>query len=167
MAERRLKRDQRRRPDIGAYIDAGATGRAKRRLGSGRALRFGKGLRLMPGDDRAYVIDHQMQGDVSVLKLLSKQYFSDSQSIFAAYLAEAEAASPTKCVILDLGEAQQLTSGPLGALRAAYARLDQQGGRIVAAGGGEFAVKVLSFAANFIDHFPTLDAAMRNIATDA
>jgi len=167
MAERRLKRDQRRRPYIGAHNDAEAIERAKRRLGAGGALRFGMELRLMPDDDRDYVIEHKMQGDVSVLKLLSKQYFSDSQSIFAAYLAEAEAASPTKRIILDLGQAQQLTSGPLGALRAAYARLDKQGGRIVAAGGGEFAVKVLSFAANFIDHFPTLDAAMQNIAPDA
>ncbi len=87
MAERRLKRDQRRHPDIGANNDAAANERAKRRLGAGGALRFGMGLRLMPDDDRDYVIEHQMQGDVSVLKLLSKQYFSDSQSIFAAYLA--------------------------------------------------------------------------------
>lgn len=101
---------------------------------------------------------------VAILKLLEQKYFSNSRVLFQEHLQAAEAASPKKLVILDLANTVLITSGPLGALRASYRRIDAEGGRIVAAGGGEFAVRVLSFAANFIDHYPSVDDAMADIA---
>lgn len=105
------------------------------------------------------------RGEVSVLKLLEQKYFSNSRVLFQEHLQAAEAASPKKLIVLDLANAVLITSGPLGALRASYRRVDAQGGRIVAAGGGEFAIRVLSFAANFIDHYPIVDDAMADIAS--
>ena len=84
--------------------------------------------------------------------------------LFQENLQAAEAASSRNLIILDLANAVLITSGPLGALRASYRRLDAKGGRILAAGGGKFAVRVFSFAANFIDHYPTVEDAMADIA---
>lgn len=109
-------------------------------------------------------ISHTDRDGVSILKLLEQKYFSNSRVLFQEYLQAAEAASPKKLIILDLANAVLITSGPLGALRASYRRVDAQGGRIVAAGGGEFAVRVLSFAANFVDHYPSVEAAIDDIA---
>ena len=101
---------------------------------------------------------------VSILKLLEQKYFSNSRVLFQEHLQAAEAASPDKLIILDLNNAALITSGPLGALRASYRRVNAEGGRIVAAGGGDFAIRVLSFAANFIDHYESVEAAMEDIA---
>jgi len=109
-------------------------------------------------------IDHSLKNDVSILKLLDQKYFSNSRVLFQENLQAAEAASSRNMIILDLSNAALITSGPLGALRASFRRLDAKGGRIVAAGGGDFAVRVLSFAANFIDHYPSVEAAMAEIA---
>ncbi len=107
------------------------------------------------------------QGDVAIVKLLDQKYFSNSRVMFQENLQAAEAASEKKLIILDLANAILITSGPLGALRASYRRVDAQGGRIVAAGGGEFAVRVLSFAAKFIDHYPSVEDAIADIAPNS
>lgn len=112
-------------------------------------------------------ISQTTRNGVSILKLLEQKYFSNSRVLFQEHLQAAEAASAKKLIILDLANAALITSGPLGALRASHRRVDAQGGRIVAAGGGEFAVRVLSFAANFIDHYPSVEAAMADIAPNS
>ena len=111
-------------------------------------------------------IERKLSGGVSILKLLDQKYFSNTRVLFQEHLLAAEAASTKHMVVLDLAETMLITSGPLGALRASYRRLDAKGGRIVAAGGGQFAVRILSFAANFIDHYPTVEAALAEIAPD-
>lgn len=110
-------------------------------------------------------ISRSTKDGISILKLLDQKYFSNSRVMFQENLQAAEAESTDKLIILDLANAALITSGPLGALRACYRRVDAQGGRIVAAGGGEFAVRVLSFAANFIDHYPSVEDAMAEIAS--
>lgn len=112
-------------------------------------------------------IERTLKNDVCILKLLEQKYFSNSRVLFQENLQAAEAASKRGLVIIDLNDAVLITSGPLGALRASHRRLEERGGRIVAAGGGQFAVKVLSFAANFIDHYPSVEDAMADIAPDS
>lgn len=111
-------------------------------------------------------IKRTIQNDVCILKLLEQKYFSNSRVLFQENLQAAEAESARGLIIIDLANAALITSGPLGALRASHRRLQARGGRIVAAGGGEFAVKILSFAANFIDHYPSVEDAMADIAPD-
>ena len=111
-------------------------------------------------------ISRRLHGDVCILKLMEQKYFSNSRVMFQENLQAAEAESSRGLIIIDLANAALITSGPLGALRACHRRLQARGGRIVAAGGGQFAVKVLSFAANFIDHYPSVEAAMADIAPD-
>lgn len=111
-------------------------------------------------------ISRTLRGDVCILKLLETKYFSNSRVLFQENLQAAEAQSDRALIIIDLANAALITSGPLGALRASHRRVTERGGRIVAAGGGQFAVKVLSFAANFIDHYPSVEAAMEDIAPD-
>lgn len=111
-------------------------------------------------------ISRTLRNDVAILKLLEQKYFSNSRSLFQENLQAAEEESPNALIIIDLANAALITSGPLGALRASHRRVEARGGRIVAAGGGQFAVKVLSFAANFIDHYPSVEAAMADIAPD-
>lgn len=111
-------------------------------------------------------ISRTLNNGVCILKLLEQKYFSNSRVLFQENLQAAEAESEGGLIIIDLNSAALITSGPLGALRACHRRLQARGGRIVAAGGGEFAVKVLSFAANFIDHYPSVEAAMADIAPD-
>lgn len=111
-------------------------------------------------------ISRTVNNDVCILKLLEQKYFSNSRVEFQENLLAAEAASSRGLIIIDLANAALITSGPLGALRASHQRVTARGGRIVAAGGGQFAVKILSFAANFIDHYPSVEAAMADIAPD-
>lgn len=99
--------------------------------------------------------------DVAVVRLTERRYLSDSQSAFIDALRDAAEASTANKVVVDLGAAELLTSGPIGALVAMQRQIRARGGKIVAAGGGDFAVRVLSFAANILDHHETVESALR------
>ncbi|MEM7270598.1 MAG: hypothetical protein AAF401_15270 [Pseudomonadota bacterium] len=116
---------------------------------------------------KEYGLSLAVYADVAVLRLEDRRYFSDSQRRFEMMLRSAAENSESGLVILDMGEAIQVTSGPLGAMRIRHQKLVDRGGRIVAAGGGEFAVKVLNFAAKLIDYYPTVEDALSGAGASA
>lgn len=98
-------------------------------------------------------------GGATVLRLCDSHYHADSLEPLDAKLREAEAETAAGLVIVDLGAVALLSSTALRAFRASHRRLEETGGRIVAAGGGELVADVLKFAP-FINHYPTIDEAV-------
>lgn len=107
-----------------------------------------------------YKFDVSVYADVAVVRLRAQRYLSDSQDEFLKALRSAAEQSSAKKIVVDLSDAELLTSGPIGAMVSMHRQMSRQGGGIVAAGGGDFAVRVLSFAANIIDHFSDVAVAL-------
>lgn len=116
------------------------------------------GPRMSPAKDDRF--GHAVYDGVAVVTLLSRRYLSDSQSAFLDALRRARAEAGSGRVVVDFSRAAMVTSGPIGAMVAMQRQMTAEGGRIVAAGGGEFARKVLKFAANLIEHYVDVRAAL-------
>ena len=101
-------------------------------------------------------------GRATVLRLCDTHYHADSLEALEAKFRETEAAVSGEDgggeIIVDLSAVALLSSTALRALRTAFRRLEERGGRIVAAGGGELVVGVLKFAP-FIAHYPSVEDA--------
>lgn len=104
-----------------------------------------------------------MRGEVAVLRLLNEKYHADSLEVLDAQFRKLEAMAPGGLVVVDLERVTLLSSTALRAIRAAHARLETRGGRIVAAGGGDLVRSVLKFAP-FISHHATVDEAVGALA---
>ena len=105
------------------------------------------------------------RGDVVVLKLLNEKYHADSLEALESQFRALEGDAPRALIVLDLDRVSLLSSTALRAIRAAHARLEERGGRIVAAGGGDLVRSVLKFAP-FIAHHGTVDEAVSALAVD-
>lgn len=110
--------------------------------------------------EAAYRYDHAVRGPAAIVSLHAQKYLSDSQASFLAALRRAAGEAPGGLVVVDFSRAILVTSGPIGAMVAMNRQLSREGGRIVAAGGGEFARKVLKFAAGVIEQYESVNDAL-------
>lgn len=115
-------------------------------------------------DGAAYRYDHAVRDGVAVVTLRAQSYLSDSQDSFLAALRRAADESDDGRIIVDFSKAALVTSGPIGSMVAMNRQLARNGGAIVAAGGGDFARKVLKFAAGVIDQYPSIEDALAGLS---
>lgn len=105
-------------------------------------------------------------GGATVLRLGDSHYHADSYEALEAKFREVEAAGAAAGVVVDFSKVALFSSTALRALRAAYRRTAEAGGRIVAAGGGELVAGVLKFAP-FVEHYPTVEDAVAGLTAAA
>ena len=111
--------------------------------------------------------DLDIYAGVAVMTLHAERYLSDCQVDFIGALRKALEAASEPYVIVDISRAVMLSSGPIGAMVLLHRQASRDGGAIVAAGGGDFAVKVLKFAANIIQHKDDVATALAGISDAA
>lgn len=104
--------------------------------------------------------------DVTVLRLESTHYHSDSFETLTLALDEVRRHAAGASVIVDLGRVVLLSSTALRALRLAHQAIDRDGGCFLAAGGGDLVVSVLRFAP-FIRHHDRIEDALADLSPDA
>ena len=94
-----------------------------------------------------------------VLRLGDSHYHADSYEALEAKFREVEAIGDQRRIVVDFADVALFSSTALRALRAAYRRFEDAGGRIVAAGGGELVAGVLRFAP-FVRHYSSVEQAV-------
>lgn len=108
--------------------------------------------------------------DVIVVRFGSTHYHADSFERLGDVLNEARRAASSDgaaaLVVADLGGVVLLSSTALGALRTAHRAIEEGGGRLVAAAGGDLVAGVLKFAP-FIAHHPTVGEAVAALSKAA
>ena len=101
----------------------------------------------------------ETRGDVTVLHCGATHYHADSFAPLGRALSAAAEQAGRGGLVVDLSGVVLFSSTALRALRAAHLERERQGGRIVAAGGGELVSGVLKFAP-FIPHYQNLEEAV-------
>ncbi|MEM8754536.1 MAG: hypothetical protein AAGF90_16285 [Pseudomonadota bacterium] len=98
-------------------------------------------------------------GDAAILLCLDDRYHADCGEAFERALKDADGASPSGRVVLDLTAVALLSSAALRALRSGHEALAARGGALSAGGGGDLVFGVLRFAP-FMKHYDTIETAV-------